>query len=53
MSSVVADTVTGGGDGTKAILSGGFHVPVSNNATSDWRLNETPCLNKEFHFTVS
>jgi hypothetical protein len=38
---------------SEAILNGGFHVPVSNNATSDWRLNETPCLNKKFHFTVS
>jgi hypothetical protein len=31
----------------------GGHVPVSKNATSGWRMNETPCLNKEFHFTIS
>jgi hypothetical protein len=39
--------------GTQANHNGGFHIPISKNTTSAWGMNETLCLNGEFHFTVS
>jgi hypothetical protein len=36
----------------EANYSGGFHIPISKNATLARGMNETLCLNGELHFTV-